>query len=127
MPRKKLTPEEIRAKGKELHAQMVYYAAHPKEREKADQLWAKRHKQQVAKAMAKHLPEATGISDNGEYVHVAFTRNDGERVVGIYKRVGWDYPPATEWDQYSRPARRRAAPDAARENPRPDPEEKPRS
>ena len=84
-------------------------------------------KRKADKDMAKHLPEATGISDNGKYVHVAFTRNDGERVVGRYELVGWDSPPATEWDQYSRrsprrpaPARRRAGPDGAQESPLPD-------
>ena len=113
MPSEKLTPEEILAKGRELHAKMVYYAAHPAEYHRDQMRGMAKQKREVAKRMAKHLPEATDIQSNGKYVHVAFTRDDGEQVVGIYKLCGWDCPPAIEWDQYSRrrPARRRAAPD----------------
>jgi hypothetical protein len=96
MPRKKLTPEEIQARGKELHARMVYMAAHPEEKRKAEAQLRARLKQKTAKNMAKHLPEATDISSNGKYVHVAFTRNNGERVIGVYRHIGWDYAPATE-------------------------------
>ena len=125
MPSEKLTPEEILAKGRELHAKMVYYAAHPAEYHRDQMRGMAKQKREAAKRMAKHLPEATDIQSNGKYVGVAFTRNNGERVIGSYKLIGWGYPPAAEWNP--RPARRRAVPDAARENLPPAREEKPRS
>jgi hypothetical protein len=43
----------------------------------------------------------TDISFNGKYVHVGLIGNNGERAIGIYKRVGWDFPPATVWRRMS--------------------------
>jgi hypothetical protein len=36
--------------------------------------------------------------DDGEYLTVEFVRDNGERVVGGYKRIGWSQPPQAAFE-----------------------------
>lgn len=36
--------------------------------------------------------------DDGEYLRAEFVRDNGERVVGIYKRIGWSQPPQAAFE-----------------------------
>lgn len=40
--------------------------------------------------------------EDGNFMRVEFTRDNGERVVGIYKRFGWAQPPQAAADDLQR-------------------------
>ncbi len=46
------------------------------------------------------------VEANGEYLRVAFIRNDGQPAVGEYKRVGWSIPPREIAEQFEAVLRR---------------------
>jgi len=54
-----------------------------------------RHKNRVKtqrarkKAMTRNKNRVLEIENDGEYIDVQFVRNNGEVVIGIFKRVGW--------------------------------------
>ena len=64
----------------------------------------------ATKSLRKRLPRPTEFAskmplkernakvydyeDDGDYLSVEFTRENGERVIGCYKRVGWSHGPA---------------------------------
>ena len=94
MPRKKqLTPEEIIAAGQDLNRRAAYYSKHPEELEKKREEHRRLEERQIAKRMKKHQPQVTDIQSNGEYVSVVFTLNNGEQVIGCYKRTYWKLGP----------------------------------
>lgn len=86
------TLKEIRAAGG-TNAVRAYLSAHPEENAKLLKHQQQAEERQTARDMKKHQPRVTGISDNGQFVHVGFTRNNGERVIGCYERIYWDYGP----------------------------------
>lgn len=93
MPRKKLSPEEIVAAGQDLNRRAKYYSEHPEELAKKREENRRLEERQIAKRMKKHQPQVTDIAVNGQFVHVYFVRNNGEPVIGWYKRIGWDLAP----------------------------------
>jgi hypothetical protein len=59
------------------------------------------HKAQQAAIKAdlkKRKARVVGMEDNGKFVDVRFTRDDGERVVGCFELVEWAQPPAAVWN-----------------------------
>jgi hypothetical protein len=44
----------------------------------------------------------TDIDFNGEFVHVEFTRNNGEPAAASYQLCIWGNPPASLWNQRER-------------------------
>jgi hypothetical protein len=43
---------------------------------------------------AARKPIAYEFEEDGLYVSVEFTRDNGERVAGSYRLIGWELPPA---------------------------------
>ncbi|HKD02243.1 MAG TPA: hypothetical protein VKB77_07445 [Terriglobales bacterium] len=127
MPRRKLTEQEIDDAQKRGRARIHYLADHPEERarEMAEHE-AKVEKKQQAN-VRQHQPVVTDISYNGEFAQIQFTRNNGERVTGIYQLTGWAWAPATIWDRLDRKARKFLEKEKAAAPPPPDPAETPRS
>jgi hypothetical protein len=31
--------------------------------------------------------------DDGDFLKIAYTQEDGQRVIGVFKRIGWSDPP----------------------------------
>jgi hypothetical protein len=50
----------------------------------------------AAATLEKHQPEVVKIEKDGKTVHVRFTRNNGDRVIGTYTLTSWAWPPAEE-------------------------------
>src|SRR5689334_5096437 len=48
------------------------------------------------RAMTHGLNVVTYIEDDGDYIYARFMRKNGEVVIGIYDRVGWQKAPKTE-------------------------------
>lgn len=59
--------------------------------------------------LEKHRPVVTRISENGESLAVQFTRDNGERVSGVFSLTGWGFPPAELMHQALERDRRAAA------------------
>jgi hypothetical protein len=53
----------------------------------------KRYERLAQAHLKKYQPVITDINFNGEFVHVEFTRENGERVAAGYKLCIWDLPP----------------------------------
>jgi hypothetical protein len=105
MPRKKLTEKEIDDIHEAGRKHQAWAFRHPWEawREHVAQAAELEEKQRAH--VKKHKPVVTDITYNGDYVRVAFVRNNGERVIGEYKRCGWAWAPATVWRRMSGAAR----------------------
>jgi hypothetical protein len=104
VPRKKLTEEEIDDLQERGRAREVYFTSHPEERSRLHAEQHAKHRRAADKRLRKHQPVVTDISFNGEYVTVAYVRNNGEKVVALYKRYGWNMPPVSEWNRKERRA-----------------------
>ena len=55
----------------------------------------------------KRQPRAFGFLDDGDTVEVEFTRDNGERVIGIYGLVAWARPPAKELATFNGPVKKK--------------------
>lgn len=130
MPRRKLTEQEIDDAREQGFARLQYLAAHPEERAKEQNADHMRVQRAAERRLKKHQPVVTDISFNGQYVHVAFVRNNGEHVVGLYALHGWGRSPANA-DRQDRKARKFLAKvraeDVAPGTPPPGPARTPRS
>src|SRR5262245_48802676 len=60
-----------------------------------------------AAEVEKRQPRAFGFLEDGETVEVEFTRDNGERVIGIYGLVAWSRPPAKELATFDGPVKKR--------------------
>jgi hypothetical protein len=122
MPRRKWTEEEIDDWHEQGRARQHWLATHPEEMAREQAAHALRVQKRRRARVKKHQPVVTDISFNGEFVHVEFTRNNGERVIGIYKRAGWDWAPITVWNRLAG-LPRKAASESEPEPPPPGPAE----
>jgi hypothetical protein len=68
-------------------AQSAEFKARAKEADRKRKLaaWAERK---------LRCPRAFGFEKDGEYLSVEFNRENGERVIAEYRRIGWARPPA---------------------------------
>ena len=64
---------------------------------------------QVADAadVEKRQARAFGFLEDGDTVEVEFTRDNGERVIGIYGLVAWARPPAKEIATFNGPVKKK--------------------
>lgn len=128
-----LTPEQNGLVAQNTRAWMGYWSRHPKEKAQHEVKAKERARRARFKRLAKHQPVVTDITPDGKWVHVMYTRYNGERVIGVFKFAnGWDWAPnhiANEEliraDRYW--AARVRAEGAARGTLPPEPEKTPRS
>jgi hypothetical protein len=126
MPRRKWTEQELdesyrrHRRGLERWA---WLSNHPEEWLKERSAQRDRYERLAQAHLKKFQPVIiTDIDFNGEFVHVEFTRNNGERVAASYKLCIWGQPPASLWNQRERKALARVrALDAAEGQPPPQP------
>lgn len=50
----------------------------------------------AVKGLDARYHKVKGIENDGQYLDVQFVREDGEIVVGVYKRIGWSWAPSKE-------------------------------
>jgi hypothetical protein len=133
MPRRKPTEEEFNDPYpndpyRSGLAHWAWLTEHPEERRKEWSAHMDRHDRLTEAHLKKFQPVVTDMNFNGEFVHVEFTRNNGERVRAGYRLCIWDRPPANLWNQKEEKALERVrALDAAEAQPPPEPGKTPQS
>src|SRR6516165_3054941 len=99
MPRRKLTEQEIDDWHEAGRKRQDWLSTHPEEIIKQQSAEIERYKKRGTKNLKKHQPVVYDINTNGQFVHVEFTRNNGERVAAVYELCAWDQPPASLWNR----------------------------
>ena len=78
---------------------------------------AERKAKRDAADVLKRQPRAYGFEEDGEFLSVEFTRNNGERVVGIYQMIGWACAPEAVIYEYFTPPELKQSPQSLKKEP----------